>query len=58
MATYSGNPTIGVNKIIRNAAKNWNQNDELRALASFITHINAAIRIKKITIALQSRILF
>ena len=40
------------------ADKNWNQNDELRALASLITQISADIRIKKIAIAPQSRISF
>ena len=40
------------------ADNNWNQNDELRALASLITHISADIRIKKMAIAPQSRISF
>ena len=52
---YNMSHRIGVNNITIIADKNWNQNDELRALASFITQTNAAIRIKNIIIALQSR---
>ena len=37
------------------ADKHWNQNDELRALASLITQISADIRIRNIIIALHSR---
>ena len=36
--------------------KNWNQNDELRALESLITQINADIRSKKTAMAHRSRI--
>ena len=58
MAIYSNIPNIGVNSNTIITDKNWNQKDELRALASLITQMSAAIRIKKITMALHSRISF
>jgi hypothetical protein len=58
MAIYNKIPNTGENNSIIMADKSWNQNDELRALASLITHISADIRIKKMAIAPQSRISF
>ena len=52
---YKGNQIIGVSAIIINADKNWNQNDELRAVESFITRIKIRNRIKNIAIAIQNR---
>ena len=55
MAIYSNNPKIGVKAIINTTDNNWNRNEELRALASFITQIRIDNRNKKITIAVQNR---
>lgn len=57
IAIYNKIQKMGVNNSIIITDNNWNQNDELRALESFITQINVAIQIKKIIIAHQSRIL-
>jgi hypothetical protein len=55
---YSRSQNIGVKRITIIADSNWNQKDELRELASFITRIMAAIRNKNITIADRNRISF
>ena len=55
IAIYSRSQRIGVNPTIRNTANNWNRNDELRALASFIVQINIVSRSKAIIIAAQNR---
>jgi len=57
-AMYSRSQNIGVKRITIIADSNWNQKDELRELASFITRIMAAIRNKNITIADRNRISF
>jgi phage regulator Rha-like protein len=55
MAIYSNNQIIGVNPMTNNTDNNWNQNEELRALASFIVRIKAANRNKNIIIAVRNR---
>ena len=41
--------------MINNTDNNWNQNDELRALASFIVRIKIANRTKNIIIAVRNQ---
>ena len=52
---YSKVPNIGVNKIIKLADNNRNRNEELRALASFITQIRVVNRTKNMVNASQNR---
>jgi hypothetical protein len=52
---YNISQIKGVNAIIINTDNNWNQNEELRALASFITRIRMASHNKKIVIAVINR---
>ena len=44
-----------MNATIKNTANNWNQNDELRAFASFTTQIKIANHTKKIINAVRNR---
>ena len=55
MAIYINNQRIGVNQMINTTDNNWNQNDELRALASFIVRISIANRSNATVIAVQNR---
>jgi hypothetical protein len=55
MAIYNISQMIGVKAIIRNIDNNWNQNDELRALASFIVRISTANRNRDTVIAVQNQ---
>jgi hypothetical protein len=55
MAMYINSQRIGVNPMINTTDNNWNQKDELRALASFIVRISIANRSKATVIAVQNR---
>ena len=55
MAIYSSSQRIGVKPTTKNAANNWNQIDELRALASFMVRISIANRSIAIIKAAQNR---
>ena len=55
IAMYNNSQKTGVNPMINNTDNNWNQNDELRALASFIVRIKIANRTKNIIIAVRNQ---
>jgi phage regulator Rha-like protein len=55
MAMYNISQIMGVNAIIKNTDNNWNQNDELRALASFIVRIRTASRNRDTVMAVQNQ---
>ena len=55
IAIYSSSQKTGVNPMINTTDNNWNQNDELRALASFMVRIRTDNRIKKMIMAVRNQ---
>lgn len=55
IAIYSNSQKTGVNPMINTTDNNWNQNDELRALASFMVRIKTDNRTKKMIMAARNQ---
>jgi len=55
IAIYSNSQKTGVNPMINTTDNNWNQNDELRALASFMVRIKTDNRTKKMIMAVRNQ---